>query len=611
MFTVRRWVLALVGVAFLANAGLVAVAPVAAASTAQPKVVIIVGPAGDATPYYRQLADDTAAAAAKLTDNVVKVYSPNATWERVKAELQGASIVVYLGHGNGWPSRYHDALFPSTEDGFGLNPNAGAADAHQYFGETRIAAEIKLAKNAVVVFSHLCYASGNTEPGLPEGTLAQAQQRVDNYAAGFLAAGAGAVIADAYLSPRYYVTSILKGQKSVSAIWRTAPNVNDNFLAFNSVRTRGAIAEMDPDQVSSGFHRSMVIRQGLTSDQVIGGAVGGPVNVTPAPEPSLVGLGVTFGTPSLSKPPTAGATTTFVLPVAKEAAGLLPSNLMIGTRWDRLDHPAVDQTDAVGNPTAPQGGASSAGTPRVAPAPEGNLPSASGATAPSGAPDTSATDPATNPTAVPNPPDLVEPEIQGEVVAPQKAGHVSSGGLSVAVHVPTDPGLYRLVATIHDSDGLAYDAATQALVPALVVRVTGSTTAAWTVHATATATAGGPLALPVSVSNLGSQPWGRPASIPKVGSAEATPASMAAVTASWIALGSAGGAVPAGGGVGAGTAVLPAGLAPGSTATVQFLLTAPPAAGDYLLMFDVLDPDVGSLAALGVPPAIVRVTVAP
>jgi len=95
--TLRRLIMAMVGVAFLANAGLVAAAPLAApASGGGPKVVIIVGPAGAATSYYRQLADDTANAAAKLTSNVVRVYSPDATWERVKAELQGASIVVYI-----------------------------------------------------------------------------------------------------------------------------------------------------------------------------------------------------------------------------------------------------------------------------------------------------------------------------------------------------------------------------------------------------------------------------------------------------------------------------------------------------------------------------------
>src|SRR5919107_578124 len=111
------------------------VAPVVAAGPS-PKVVVIVGPAGSATPSYRRLADETAAAAGKLTTNVVKVYSPNATWGNVKAALQGASIVVYLGHGNGWPSIYRDSPYPLTQNGFGLNPVGGVDDSsHQYFGE--------------------------------------------------------------------------------------------------------------------------------------------------------------------------------------------------------------------------------------------------------------------------------------------------------------------------------------------------------------------------------------------------------------------------------------------------------------------------------------------
>src|SRR3954454_11132018 len=99
-------------------------ARVTAAGRAAPKVVLIVGPAGGATPYYRRLADEAAAEAAKLTPNVVKVYSPDATWSNVKAALVCASVVVYLGHGNGWPSIYRSSLYPLTEDGFGLNPHA-------------------------------------------------------------------------------------------------------------------------------------------------------------------------------------------------------------------------------------------------------------------------------------------------------------------------------------------------------------------------------------------------------------------------------------------------------------------------------------------------------
>ncbi|HSL32237.1 MAG TPA: hypothetical protein VK871_01230, partial [Candidatus Limnocylindrales bacterium] len=59
------------------------------------------------------------------------------------------------------------------------------------------------------------------------------------------------------------------------------------------------------------------------------------------------------------------------------------------------------------------------------------------------------------------------------------------------------------------------------------------------------------------------------------------------------------------------TAVLPAGLAPGASASVVLRLTAPDVPGDYLVLLDVITPRSGSLAAAGVAPGIVRVTVEP
>src|SRR5207237_7795051 len=105
------------------------------------------------------------------------------------------------------------------------------------------------------------------------------------------------------------------------------------------------------------------------------------------------------------------------------------------------------------------------------------------------------------------------------------------------------PGLYRLVATIHQRDGLAFDAATQALLPALVVRVTGPRTAAYDAAASATASAGQALQLPVAVSNIGRTTWGEEAVVRRVGSAETDPGSRATLVARWVSLGS---ALPAG-----------------------------------------------------------------
>jgi hypothetical protein len=339
---------------------------------------------------------------------------------------------------------------------------------------------------------------------------------------------------------------------------------------------------MDPDQVSSGFHRSLVVKPGVNTIQVRGSAPIRPVVVDPQVEPSLAPLGVTIGAPDLATPPTAGSASRLILPIARDAMGLLPQKLMVGTRWDRLDAPAAGQQTPAGGSTSPPGGT----------------------TAP---PAGSDTDPGTTATSTTMLPDLVVPEVAGELVAPVRAKVLATGGLSVPVRIPASPGLYRLVATLHEADGLAYDASTQALVPALVVRVTGPRTAVYTVPASAMGRSGQPFALVVDVTNLGSTPWGHPAARPTRGDAELVPASRATLVARWISLGATVG--PTDPTSGSGSSILPAGLAPGATVTTQLSLTAPVAPGEYLLVLDVLDPDSGSLAALGVPPGIVRVTI--
>ncbi len=160
-------------------------------AAAESKVVIIVGPVDALTGFYRSEAENGAAEARRFTHNVVTLHSPDATWPAVRAALTGASLVIYMGHGNGWPSRYSSSLVPQYQDGLGLNPVAGGGDAaHQYFGESYLAREVRLAPHALVLLHHLCYASGNSEPGFARGAVSTtALSRADNYAAGWLAAG--------------------------------------------------------------------------------------------------------------------------------------------------------------------------------------------------------------------------------------------------------------------------------------------------------------------------------------------------------------------------------------------------------------------------------------
>ncbi len=245
----------------------------ASAATPQPKVVIIVGPVAGSTAYYKSDGDAAYAEARKYTSNVIKVYTPNATWAAAKKALQGASVVIYMGHGNGFPSPYRTSAWPYSQNGLGLNPKAGVNDSTtEYWGEYYLAKEVKLAPNAIVLLSHLCYASGNSESGKPKPTLAQAKQRVDNMAAGWLKAGARAVVAEGHFGPAFYVRQLFTTHKTVDQIFHDSPTFNANAFTFGSSRTPGATAEMDPDGTPGGYWRAVTGWLGTTTDDITGAA---------------------------------------------------------------------------------------------------------------------------------------------------------------------------------------------------------------------------------------------------------------------------------------------------------------------------------------------------
>ncbi len=242
----------------------------AAGPRVNPKVVIVAGPVGSYNAHYKADANALARAARKYTSNVVLIKTPRATWPAVKAAAQGASILIYLGHGNGWPSKYRDALWPFTQNGLGLDPLTGAnGSAHVYYGEAQVGSEIRLAPNAVVLLFHLCYASGNTEPGLPTGTLADKKARVDNYGAGFFAAGARAVIADAYHPNVTYIDRLFTSSASMVSLFRSVPSYHGRDIAWDSFRTTGAKLVMDPTSVTRGpYYHSIVYDPALTPRMV-------------------------------------------------------------------------------------------------------------------------------------------------------------------------------------------------------------------------------------------------------------------------------------------------------------------------------------------------------
>jgi hypothetical protein len=279
-----------------------ATSPSAAVVAAPPKVVIVVGAVQGSTSSYRAKGDEAYAEAIKYTPNVIKIYSPNATWAKVKAAAQGASVFIYLGHGYGFPSPYREILSPSVQDGMGINGKGGVNDKDlKYYGETSIANDIRLAKNAVVILSGLCYAAGSSERGDPPPSIPVARERVDNFASGWIKAGARVVIADSWMgSVVSTIQAIFTTDESFAQVW-TGP-VDDHWGGYQSdgkpfipVRNPQYDGRIDPD---SDFHRSFVGAMDLRTTDVIAGAsaastvgasanppelwsVDGPRNLTP------------------------------------------------------------------------------------------------------------------------------------------------------------------------------------------------------------------------------------------------------------------------------------------------------------------------------------------
>jgi hypothetical protein len=247
----------------LAVAGIGSLATPQETRAASIKVVVVVGPAGSSTPKYRDSARVYAKLARSYGASVTEIYSPYATWTKVKRAAQGANLLIYLGHGNGYPSPY-GAFQRYTKDGMGLNATSGNGNYNvKYWGEYYIDRDIQMAKNAVVMLNRLCYASGNSEWGQANPAKSTAVKRVDNYGAGFLRTGARMVFAEAINSISPHIRSLFTTNRTMDQILMSSPSASGaRDFTFTSKRTTWARAHMDPPK-SGKYWRSAIGSLGL------------------------------------------------------------------------------------------------------------------------------------------------------------------------------------------------------------------------------------------------------------------------------------------------------------------------------------------------------------
>jgi hypothetical protein len=214
---------------------LLGVAPAVAADPL--KVVVIVGPTGGLTSYYKDTGNRIAAAASHAGAEVVKVYSPRATWARVHNAVAGANVVVYLGHGNGYPSPYSSTEWTDRVNGWGLNRTVDGGNSDDwskdmvYCGQKALVGTLTASDGAaqwkycggangtqgihpaaywVMIYNNACYAPGAGEGGKPKATESVAFQRVRNYSYPALKIGGGAYFAtDMWQGAEQLVTTVL------------------------------------------------------------------------------------------------------------------------------------------------------------------------------------------------------------------------------------------------------------------------------------------------------------------------------------------------------------------------------------------------------------------
>ena len=89
------------------------------------------------------------------------------------ANIQGANLVVDMGHGYGWPSPYPSVTRTRRMASvFRIQTTRASVNQTKYYGGNWIRGNWILAPDAIVVLNHMCYTAGNGEPGmaLPSGT---------------------------------------------------------------------------------------------------------------------------------------------------------------------------------------------------------------------------------------------------------------------------------------------------------------------------------------------------------------------------------------------------------------------------------------------------------
>jgi len=196
------------------------VVPLTRQQLSQLKAVLVVGPLNSET---ATAIEDMKGIASYLRDSgviVFEFYYKEAIWADIVKASEGAHIFIYQGHGTnkGDSGRVGGLVLTADKNlpKYTIVPGSMLAKINGFVETRDIESELKLHKNALVIFKSVCFATGSSASDFDEISLELAQKRVCEYSLPFTRIGAGATLAINYIQcwPVIFVLqSFFKGDK--------------------------------------------------------------------------------------------------------------------------------------------------------------------------------------------------------------------------------------------------------------------------------------------------------------------------------------------------------------------------------------------------------------
>lgn len=144
------------------------------------KAVLVVGHQEDGTQEAVSKMEGIATFLRSKKIKVICFYDTAAKWTNIVTAAKGAHFFIYSGHGTT----------------LGENGNVGGFCVKSMVSSQKITEDLKLAKNAIVIFKSVCYGAGSSAGDNKDIGKAEAEKRVSEYAKPFFSVGATAYFAN-------------------------------------------------------------------------------------------------------------------------------------------------------------------------------------------------------------------------------------------------------------------------------------------------------------------------------------------------------------------------------------------------------------------------------